>query len=466
MPNLDLGDRKTHISPEPLTIAAAVAKATTPAPVSADPKPPGLGSRYWVLWAATALSSLGDGLVLVGFPLLAATLTRSGIALSGLLAALSLPWLVCALPLGALADRSDRRRVAIGCEFGRMAVLGAFAMAMITGHVNLGLLYGVAFVLGTFDTAFCAATSAVVPELVTAAKLPRANGHLFAARTGGEQFIGPAVGGVAFAMAAALPFILDGVSFVASALLLVAVFARPRHLQSSPLGPRNPAKGPTSVRHEVGEGLRFITSHDLLRSLAVLIAGFALCQAMVLGVLVKFGLGQLHLSQVGYGLFLGAGALGNVVAGALAGKTHARAGATRLLIGSGIAAAVGYLILAMATTAAVAAAALFIECVAVGWGNVTSLSLRQRLIPARLMGRTSNAFRAVVCGAVPIGALLGGIVADASSVRVAFELAGGLQLMLVALMGPKLIVRIVDLRVDSTETEQETKLCDVCDGSS
>jgi MFS transporter len=431
--------------------------AGTEMPTSRAIQTGGLSRRYWWLWGATAVSSVGDGLVLVGFPLLAATMTHSALALSGLLAALKAPWLVCSLPFGAMADRGDRRRMAITIETARMAVLVAFAAAIGLGHDSLALLYATAFALGALETGFFAATISVVPELVSPDELSRANGHLYSARYSGEEFAGPALGGVVFAAAAALPFLLDGVSFAASAAMLLVVFGlwrRPRP-GFSPAAPAAPpaAVARTTVWHDVVEGVRYLTGQPLLRLLAGVIASFAFCQAMVMGILVKYGLVDLHLSQAGYGLFLTIGAVGSITAGAIAGRVHRVLGTARLLMLSGVAAAIAYLAMSASSLLPVAGGALLLECLAVGWGNVCSLSLRQRVIPSELLGRTSNAFRMVVIGSVPVGALVGGVVGDAVSLRGAFALAGLVQLVIVLAAGRTLCERINAAEIDLREAE-------------
>ena len=429
--------------------------AGTEMPTSRAIQTGGLGRRYWWLWGATAVSSVGDGLVLVGFPLLAATMTHSALALSGLLAALKAPWLVCSLPFGAMADRGDRRRMAITIETARMAVLVAFAAAIGLGHDSLALLYATAFVLGALETGFFAATISVVPELVGSRELSRANGHLYSARYSGEEFAGPALGGVAFAAAAALPFLLDGVSFAASAAMLLVVFGLWRRPGARPAGRRSaPAEAATTtVWHDVVEGVRYLTGQPLLRLLAGVIASFAFCQAMVMGILVKYGLVDLHLSQAGYGLFLTIGAVGSISAGAVAGRVHRVLGTARLLMLSGVAAAIAYLAMSASSLLPVAGGALLLECLAVGWGNVCSLSLRQRVIPSELLGRTSNAFRMVVIGSVPVGALVGGVVGDAVSLRGAFAVAGLIQLVIVLAAGRTLCERINAAEIDLREAE-------------
>jgi hypothetical protein len=109
----------------------------------------------------------------------------------------------------------------------RALVLLALGLDIIvTGAATLPVLYLAAFAVGALETAFAAAIRACVPVLVESRDLPRANGYLFAAETAGEQFVGPALGGVIFGWAAALPFLGDALSFVGSAALLAVALPK------------------------------------------------------------------------------------------------------------------------------------------------------------------------------------------------------------------------------------------------
>ena len=68
-----------------------------------------LGRPFWTLWWASAASNLADGVFKIVAPLIAITLTRDPVLIAGLTVAASLPWLIFALPAGALVDRLDRR---------------------------------------------------------------------------------------------------------------------------------------------------------------------------------------------------------------------------------------------------------------------------------------------------------------------------------------------------------------------
>lgn len=393
----------------------------------------GLGRSYWLLLAASATTALGDGLVLVAFPLLAVTLTRRPLLVAGVAIAGRLPWLIFALPAGALADRIDRRRLVAGVEVLRAIVLLALGLNIVAGGTSLAALYLTAFIVGALDTAFVAAIRAGVPALVGSHDVPKANGYLFAAETAGEQFAGPALGGVAFAWARALPFLGDAVSFVGSAALLTIALPRAG-------GARSPRT--TSLAGEVRAGLRWFGTHAVLRLVAVIVSTFAFCQTAVLSVLVLYGRYVLHLTKADYGLFLAVGAVGDVAGSLVAHRAHARLGPARAISFAGVAAAAGYLILAATSSAGTALIGYALEAVAVAVGNVATMSLRHQVIPAELFGRVNNAFRMCVFGVMPLGALAGGLLAARFGLHTTFLIAGVIQLSLVALLTRRLTAEL------------------------
>ncbi|MDQ6696675.1 MAG: MFS transporter [Actinomycetota bacterium] len=384
--------------------------------------------------AATGTSSLGDGLVSVAFPLLAVTLTRDPLLIAGVAIAGRLPWLLISLPAGALADRMDRRRLVAVVETTRAIVLLGLGVTIAFGQATLVMLYGAAFVVGALETAFAAATRAIIPSLVRDAQVPRANGYLLAAETTAEQFAGPGVGGLLFAWAPAVPFLADAASFAGSAALLT------RALPGSAIQSDSSS---TTLMEDVRASLRWLRGQPALRVLALIVSTFAFCQAMVLSVLVLYGLRVLGLSKTGYGLFLSVAAIGDVLGSILAHRIHASIGAARTVAAAGIAAACGYLMLASTTTIAIGALGCTLEAFAVALGNVATLSLRHKLIPTELFGRVNNAFRTCVFGVVVVGALAGGVLTTRIGIRSTFLLAGGVQLLLTALLTQRLAAEIV-----------------------
>ena len=400
-----------------------------------------LGAAYGWLLCATGTSGLGNGLVLVAFPLLAVTLTRQPVEVAGVAVAGRLPWLVISLPAGALADRVDRRRLVVAVEAARAVALAVFGLVVLAGQTSLAVLYLAAFSVGAFETAFSAATSASLPALVRADDLPKANGYLFAAETAGGQFAGPALGGLIFAWARALPFLGDAVSFAGSAAMLIPAL-RPVHKLQRTSG--------LTLIGDLRVGLRWFRQHTLLRRLAAIVATFAFCQSAVLSVLVLYGLRVLHLTPAGYGVFLAVGAIGDVAGSLLARRAHAYLGPARAIVVAGTVAATGYLTLAATSDTGVALFGYALEATAVALGNVATVSLRQRLIPTELFGRVNNAFRTCVYGAIPVGALVGGFLTATVGLHAAFASAGLVQLLLIAVMARRLTPEIARMAPPTT----------------
>ena len=380
-----------------------------------------LGSRFRGLWAATAASSLGDGLVLVGFPLLVVSLTRNPVVIAGVAAADQLPAFVLAPVAGAVADRLDRRRVALTVEIVRLAAFAAFAAAVLTGRDSIALIYCTVGFLGTCDIAFKACTVAALPAIVDARHLEDANGKLGAADLTARELAGQGLGGLVFALARSLPFVLDALSFALSAVLLRRC-----------LPPTEGRPAATTIRADIAEGFRWFASHRQLRSVAMLLGTYAFAQTAVMAVFVLYASGPLHAGRVGYGLLLAVGSLGAVGGSLAAGRIARLLGPAGAISGAGLVAAGAYLLLAAHASVVAAGAALALESASVSVGNVASLSLRQRLIPDDLLGRVGVTFRMVLIGAGVVGAVAGGVAAGTVGLRTGIALAGALQLAVVA----------------------------------
>lgn len=425
----------TDVGTDPANGTVAVltdAPAQVPPEAAVAPARRGLGRTYWSIWSAASVSSLGDGLAVVGFPLLAAAVTRRPTLVAGVVFAQRLPWLLCALPMGALADRLPRFRTMAAVDAMRCVIVAAIGIAALSGHISLLVLYAGACGLGVLETLFSASAHAAVPAAVHAEDLDRANGYLFASQTGGEQLAGPAIGGALYGMSASLPFIGDAISFAASAAMLLG----PARGQPDQSRPHNMAR--RRLRTEMSDGMRIFWKHPVLRVLSITVGGMAFCQSMVLGILVLYGLEDLHLSHAGFGLFLAAGATGNVLGALAASRVRARFGTSAIILLGGIVAALAYLG-AGATSSPVVATTLFaLEAWAVACGTVASMSLRQSCVAPELLGRIGNIYRMVIWGIIPIGTLAGGLVATGLGIRAAFYGAGVIQLVLLAGVGKRL----------------------------
>ncbi len=371
------------------------------------------------------MSSLGDGLLVVALPLLAVRITAQPLLIAGIAVASGLPWLLLGLPAGALADRAERSLLVLLVDLLRAVVVAGLGLAVAFSRPTMVEIYAAAFLVGTGETVVTAATKAAVPLIAGPGELPRVNGQINAAETAGVEFAGPALGGFVFSLRAWLPFLGDAVSYLASAFLLERATAH--------LGPR-PERPTTGIVADMRTGLAWFASNRRLRVLATIVSSFAFCQSAVLSVLVIYATRTLHLHGAAYGALLSVAAVGDVTASLLAGRIHGRLGPYVSILVAGTLAGGAYVLLGGTSHAYVAVVALAIEAAGSSLGNVTTLSLRQRLIPPERFGLVSNAFRMCVLGMVPVGALAGGVLTSALGTRPTFVVAGIAQLAVLALM--------------------------------
>jgi MFS family permease len=374
-----------------------------------------LPASYRRLQGAALVSNVGDGAFAAAVPLLAVTLTGDPRLVSLVGAATTLPWLLLSLPAGALVDRHDRAALMWRAQAVQAVVAGALALAVALGAVSIPLLAGAAFALATCEVVVGTAAQAILPGLVPAADLHRANGQQFATTSTARTFVGPPVGSLLFAAAAALPFGVDAASFALSAALLALLPRRPRRPSATPLG------------RAVVEGLRWLAGHRLLRTLALLLAVNLFCFQLANVTLVVLATRQLHLGVRAYGLLVTAGALGGVAGGTVGPLVAGRIGtrATVLLALAGTVPA--YLAAGASPDAYVLGGLLAMISFFSSMWNVVTVGLRQRIVPAELLGRVTSVYRMLSLGLTPFGALAGGFIAHDLGVRAAFPIAGVLR---------------------------------------
>ncbi len=377
-------------------------------------------SAFRRLWGAHAASCLGDGLYLAALPLLAAVLSRDPVAVSLVVAAGWLPWLLFGLVSGALADRWPRLRVMVAVDLLRAAVVAALGLAVLLDIATIALLAAGAFVLGTAQTLFDSAAQAALPVVVghDTDGLAMANSRFAGAQTVGRELAGPPLGSALFPVAPFLPFLVDALSFLVSAVLVGGI---PR--DEPPGGPR------PHVGAEILAGLRWIRGHRVILAMAGVVGLSNLAWVGAEAVLVLLAQERLGLDVALFGLLLAAPALGALPGALVAGWVARRVPPGPVLIG-GLVAQAGVLLGVGLVTDAVAAGVLLAlgGLLTTVW-NVTQVVQRQLIVPDELTGRVVSATRVVAYGAAPVGALLGGLLAAAAGLPAPFVAGAGVLLL-------------------------------------
>jgi MFS family permease len=397
---------------------------TDPPATSTGRLPP----EYWRLWWASAVDNVGDGAFAAAIPLLAVTMTRDPRLVSVVSAATYLPWLLLSLPVGAIVDRYDRVLLMWRSQLGQALAVAAVAVLAGCQLVGIGVLALLAFVIGTGEVVFGNAAQAVLPEIVPAALLHKANGTQYAITTVGQLFVGPPLGSLLFGIAVAVPFGLDAGTFAISAALLATL---PRT--------RRPATEHPPLRAAIAEGLRWLAGHRLLRTIALVLAANNFANAMGTATLVLLATQTLHLSATGYGVLLAGGAVGSVLGGLVNARIVARVGELPALVTALAANVVLYLGLGLAPDAVVLGALLAVNGFITTLWNIVTVSLRQRVVPGELLGRVNSVYRLLAWGLIPLGSLAGGFVAHLLGLRAPYLTAAGLRAVALAVGLPALL---------------------------
>ncbi|HEX4434630.1 MAG TPA: MFS transporter [Acidimicrobiales bacterium] len=384
-----------------------------------------LGRPFTRLWAGFTLASSGDGLAYGAVPLMAVFVDPRPLAVSTVVAADSLPWLLLALPAGAFADRFERGPLmAIANVLRALVILGG-AFLIASNKMTLVLLILVVLVNAGARAIYYSSLQALVPDLVPSNAFESANGVLTATEAGTEHLAGPVVGTWLFTIGKAIPFFADAVALVLSCFPFMKF--------------RSKAPRPEGASTSAWEGARLLFKDRRLRILLIMVGTLAGLQGMEAGVLVLLATTEWGVKEGAYGIFLAAGAAGNLLGSLGANRLVRRFGSAQTLIGAAVISGVGYLVMAVAQNWMLAGPAFAAVGYAVGAGSVIAISLRQRLTPDELMGRVGGAWRGLVWGAAPVGALAAGTLASIGGLRLPLVLAGILQCIVgVALARPLL----------------------------
>jgi MFS family permease len=359
------------------------------------------------------VSNLGDGVYMVALPLLAARLTRDETEVAMVAAAAMLPWLVLSLPVGGLVDRFDRRRIMITADLVRAVTIGGFTALVAAGEAEIWMLWIVTLVLGSAEVFFDNASQAILPGIVTAEQLPVANGRRFAVEFATNSFVGVPLGGVLFAAAVWLPFGIDAASFLIAALLIATIGGDHRPAGAA----ARAATRPTTLRTEVAEGLGHLWRDPVLRPLAITLGLTNLAFQIPQSVFVLFAQDLLGIGERAFGLVLVLLGLGGIAGGLLGPRIVAAlgpAGTIRVAVGSWVASLA--LTWAVPEVWVVAVTMAASSMAATVW-NVVTISLRQEIVPGHLFGRVNSVYRFFGWGTLPIGSLLGGVVATLFGLR-------------------------------------------------
>lgn len=394
--------------------------------------------NFRLLFSASAVSNLGDGVSALAFPWLATLLTRDPLLVALVAMAGRLPWFLLSLPAGVWTDRTDRRRLMVRANLVRLALtlmvvglilsLPALPPPPGTDVAAVLALAVLAFLLGSAEVLHDNAAQTLMPSVVDHADLETANGQMWSAEQVMGQFIGPPLAGLLIAAGIALPFGFDAATFAVAAALLWLMVIPPVAL---------PPAAPffTALR----EGIRWMAANRVILRLAVMLGLLNASYMACLAVLVLFAQEVLGLGAVGVGLMMTAGACGGVLGGLVAPTVCRRLGLRGSIVAGLCGFGLAYGLFALTGSPVVAGLALAVEAMGAMIWNVATVSYRQRLIPAAILGRVNSIYRFFGWGSMPLGALGGGLIVSLAESGLGREAALRLPFALAAVVAVALL---------------------------
>lgn len=383
-----------------------------------------LGRDFWLYFCGQAVSQLGGSFTTFALPLLVYKLTGSATDLALTTAAEMVPYLLFGLVLGAVVDRFDRKRLMLASDLAQAAVVAVIPVLALAGALRVEDVYAVAFVQTTLVIVFDCGEFAAIPALVGGDDLVSANARIQATNNAG-RILGP---GLAGALVAFLPvpdlLFVDAGSFVVSSACLLLI--RTGFNAAAP-GARPAGRLVRSLLADVREGLGYVWSNPVLRSVSLMMAAVNFVYSTTGAQLVLFARRALRADNSEIGFLYAAGGAGIVGVSLAAGAIRRRVSFAATVLGS--LAICGLATAAMALAGAYGPA-LVLWALASGFGlliNINTGALRQAIVPPRLYGRVASVGRVIAWSAIPLGALAGAAAIDLSgNVAAVYAVIGAL----------------------------------------
>lgn len=396
-----------------------------------------LGPGFNRLFAASSISNLADGLLAVAAPLLAISLTKNPVLISMLSALIMLPWLLFAIPIGLIVDRVDKRLLITTTNSLRFIIAGLLALAITTDFVTIYWLFLAAFLIGICEVASDTAAQSLIPVILEKKHFERANSRLNIAETVIQNFIGAPLSGFLYASAIVLPFILNSAGFLIAAIF---VFLIPAHLI---IESKDKTQVPSEKKSFVGDikfGLKYLWRDPDLRGLVIITTSLGFFYSFSTSTMILFITEVLGLQAQYFGVLMAGAGSGAIIGSFVTPMISKKFGRGKVLAVAIFVTSATVLMQAISPNFWVFGVIGFIGAFFVSNWNILLMSCYQVLIPTELYGRIHGARRTFVWGMMPLGAFLGGVIAQAG-LRVPL-LVGGICATLISLVSVGFINRI------------------------
>ncbi|WP_120004229.1 MFS transporter [Nesterenkonia muleiensis] len=414
-------------------------------PVAYDPEEKEkLGTRFHVHLSSVASANLADGVLAVGVPLVAVTLTRSPQEISLISAFLWLPWLLFGILAGVVVDRTDRRRVRMLGLGIRVVLLAALALMAITGQLSIWVLIVFVGLYGVTQVFVDLAGTSMIPQVAPRSRLATANSRVMAADTVFQNFVGGPVAAVLVVLGAGWLFGVPAMICLAT-LLLLAFGLRGNYTVEK--------KEKTTSLADLKDGFAVMIRHRVLRPVIAMsaVANFASTAYFSVFILWVVGPGSaVGMQERHFPLLLLAVAAGAVIGSFCIDVMKRWVSEVPLMMWAWVVQFPVLVVPVIWPSVPAISAALFVTGFANMTGNVISATIRQKVVAKGMLGRIGGSASTLAYGLMPLGAITGGLVGEHLGLPVVF--IGATVVMMLSLIYP--LVTLSQRLVDQMEVQE------------
>lgn len=369
-------------------------------------------SDFLKLWSAETVTQFGTQVSQLALPLAAILILDASAFEVALLGAIQfLPFLLLTLPAGVWVDRVRRRPILVASDLARAVLLATIPVAYALDELTIWQLYAVGFCVGVGTVFFDVSYQSYLPSLVEREQLVEGNSKLEISRAG-AQIAGPGIAGVLVgAITAPYAILVDAISFAGSAAFLFGIRAQEE---------RPERRADENVARELWDGLRYLVGHRYWRPIAACTASSNFFGTIMFSIVLVFAVRELDMSPEVIGLVITLSGFGGLAAAFSAERLSSRLGVGPTIIGTAMIFGPALILVPLAP-ASFPVPFLVGAFTLAGFAgvvyNITGISLMQTLTPERLLGRLNASRRFIVWGTIPLGSLIGGVLATAIGLR-------------------------------------------------
>ena len=402
-----------------------------------------LGHDFTRIWSASLITNLVDGVLRLAAPLLAVSLTEDPILIGALSALGLLPWLFFAIPIGALVDRVDRRKALVIGNSLRAVIALFIAFAVSQDFINIWLLLISVFFFGICEVLVDTTSQAALPQILDKSNYERGNSRLQISEVIVSQFAGAPLGGLIYAISIALPFYFSTTGFILAGLLIL-LFPFENEINARKKGEIEQER--LGLKGDIKFALNYLYQDKQIFSIVVITTLLGFFYSLSNAIAPLFILKELNVPPALFGVVLAIGGVGALIGSIAAPMASRYLGRGRALAINVFFASLLVIFIGLSPNAYFFVAVSVLIGFTISVWNILLMSLYQSLIPPELYGRIHGARRTIVWGLMPIGALLGGVIAR-GGLRLPF-LIGGSIATLISIFSYKHIKRIGDLSAE------------------